>query len=333
MSLILDALKKLERERSSRKARMENIALEILKPDLPRPQKRIPLHFVALSLTAVAAASITYFAIAGFGFLSKSTPPAPVNLPAPSEQVASPPPEASSLPKAPPSGPATPPAPSQQVASAPPEPSSPPKSPPSTPAAPTAPSQQVASAPPEPSSLPKSPPSAPAPPTAPSQQVASAPPEPSSLSKSPPSAPPMAPSPGGLTIRSRRRALYMNRDEMSRVPPKIQTQAESRSPAPSLGEEKAGQNVIPQEAYVAPAVTKKPAERTPGGSATTPPPLKLSGILWHEDPSERRAMINGIIMREGSVIEGVKVLEIHPTRVRLSHNGRPFEISINILDR
>jgi general secretion pathway protein B len=274
MSLILDALKKLEREKSSRKARLENIALEILKPDLPRPQKRIPLHFVALSLTAVAAASITYFAIAGFGFLSKSSPPAPMNPPAPSEQVTS----------------------------APPEPSSPPKSPPPAPATPTAPSQQVASAPPEPSSLSKSPPSAPATPT--------------------------APSPGGLTIRSRRRALYMNQDEMSRVPPKIQTQAESRSPTPSLGEEKAGQNVTPQEAYVAPAVTKKPAERTPGGSATTPPSLRLSGILWHEDPSERRVVINGMVLTEGAVTEGVKVLEIHPTHVRLSHNGRPFEISM-----
>ncbi len=302
MSLILDALKKLEREKSSRKARLENIALEILKPDLPRPQKRIPLHFVALSLTAVAAASITYFAIAGFGFLSKSSPPAPMNPPAPSEQVTS----------------------------APPESSSPPKSLPPAPATPTAPSQQVASAPPEPSSPPKSPPPAPATPTAPSQQVASAPPEPSSLSKSPPSAPatPTAPSPGGLTIRSRRRALYMNQDEMSRVPPKIQTQAESRSPTPSLGEEKAGQNVIPQEPYVAPAVTKKPAERTPGGSATTPPSLRLSGILWHEDPSERRVVINGMVLTEGAVTEGVKVLEIHPTHVRLSHNGRPFEISM-----
>ena len=302
MSLILDALKKLEREKSSRKARLENIALEILKPDLPRPQKRIPPHFVALSLTAVAAASITYFAIAGFGFLSKSSPPAPMNPPAPSEQVASAPPEPSSLSKSPPSAPATPTVPSQQVASAPLEPSSPPKSPPPAPATPTAPSQQVASAPPEPSSLSKSPPSAPATPT--------------------------APSPGGLTIRSRRRAFYMNQDEMSRVPPKIQTQAESRSPAPSLGEEKAGQNVIPQEAYVAPAVTKKPAERTPGGSATTPPSLRLSGILWHEDPSERRVVINGMVLTEGAVTEGVKVLEIHPTHVRLSHNGRPFEISM-----
>jgi len=300
MSLILDALKKLEREKSSRKARLENIALEILKPDLPRPQKRIPLHFVALPLTAVVAASITYFAIAGFGFLSKSSPPAPMNPPAPSEQVAS----------------------------APPEPSSPPKSPPAAPATPPALGQQVASAPLEPSSLLKSPPAAPATPPAPSQQVAPAPLESSSLSKSPPSAPPTVPSPGGLTVRSRRRALYMNQDEMSRVPPKIQTQAESRSPAPSLGEEKAGQNVIPQDAHIAPAVTKKPAERTPGGSATTPPSLKLSGILWHEDPSERRVVINGMVLTEGAVTEGVKVLEIHPTHVRLSHNGRPFEISM-----
>jgi predicted nuclease with RNAse H fold len=44
-------------------------------------------------------------------------------------------------------------------------------------------------------------------------------------------------------------------------------------------------------------------------------------------------MINGMILSEGSILEGVKVLEIHPTYVRLSHNGRPFEISINILDR
>jgi general secretion pathway protein B len=275
MSLILDALKKLEREKSARKARLENIALEILKPDLPRPQKRIPLHFVALSLTAAAAAAITYFSIAGFGYLSKSSPPAPVKPPAPSEQAAS----------------------------APQEPSAPPKSPPPAPAILPAPSHQAAPAPLEPSSLSKSSPPAPATPT--------------------------GPSPGGSTVRSGRRALYANQDEMSRVPPKIQTQAESRSPVTSMGEEEVGQNAIPQETYVAPAVTKKPAEHTPGKSPTTPPSLRLSGILWHEDPSERRVVINGMVLTEGAVTEGVKVLEIHPTHVRLSHNGRPFEISMS----
>jgi type II secretory pathway component PulC len=114
---------------------------------------------------------------------------------------------------------------------------------------------------------------------------------------------------------------------------KTESRTESKDPAAVQGENKAGQKVIPEEASVAPGYARKAPEPAPKESTSNPPSLKLSGILWHEEPSERRAMINGIIMREGSVIEGVKVVEIHPTRVRLSHNGRPFEISINILDR
>ena len=165
MSLILDALKKLDREKLSRRNGTVNIAVEILRPDLPRPGKRIPLYFAAVSLTAVATAAITYAVMVEFGFLSKSSPPAPVNPPALNQQVA------------------------------------------------------------------------PAP----------LPPEP---------------------VRDAR-------DEISRVPPKIQnpteskapaeaktpaevkSSTESRGPAPSLGEEKASQNAISEEAEVAPGEYKK----------------------------------------------------------------------------
>ena len=58
------------------------------------------------------------------------------------------------------------------------------------------------------------------------------------------------------------------------------------------------------------------------------PPLKLSGILWYDNPLQRRAVINGMALPEGSVIEGVRVLEIHPARVRLSHNGRSYDIAM-----
>ena len=68
---------------------------------------------------------------------------------------------------------------------------------------------------------------------------------------------------------------------------------------------------------------------TPNGSATTPPLLKLSAIVWYEQPSERFAMINGMKANEGSVIEGVKVVEIHPTSVRFLYNGQHFEISMS----
>lgn len=81
MSLILDALKKLDREKSSRRNVAVNIVAEILRPDPPRPGKRIWIHFTAISLTAVATAAITYAVI------SKTPPPAPIKPAAASLQV------------------------------------------------------------------------------------------------------------------------------------------------------------------------------------------------------------------------------------------------------
>lgn len=272
MSLILDALKKLDREKSSGRSRPGNLALEILKPDLPLPQKRIPLYLAAFSITAVATAAITYAVIAGFGFLPKSSIPATANLPQPSQQVASTFRDSGPPSKSPP--PAILPTPSQPLAPASPESISPSKSLPPLPANPPVSGQQAAPAP-----LP-------------------------------------------------RKALRDAREEVSRVSPKIQDPPEGKPPLPAPAENKPSQNRISEEAAVAPGITGKTAEPIPNVSATDPPLLKLSGILWHEDPLERRAVINGTVLTEGTVIEGVKVLEIHPTHVRLSHKGRPFEISM-----
>jgi general secretion pathway protein B len=218
MSLILEALKKLDREKSSRRIGTANIAVEILRPDLPRPGKRIPLYFAAVSLSAVVTAAITYAVMTQFGLLSKSSPPASMDAPALSQQVV-----------------------------------------------------------------------------------------PAPLSREP--------------VRDAR-------DEISRMPPKVQDHAKSKTPATPLSEKKESPKVITEEADVAPADTKKPAERTPDGSATTPPSLTLSGIVWSEEPSKRFAVINGTVATEGSEIYGVKVVEIHPTHVLLSHKGQSFEISM-----
>ncbi len=218
MSLILEALKKLDREKSSRRTGTANIAVEILRPDLPHPGKRIPLYFAGISLTAVAAAAITYAVVTQFGFLSKSSPPASVDASAPRQQVFSTP-----------------------------------------------------------------------------------------LSREP--------------IRDAR-------DEMSRVPLKVQDHAKSKTLAAPLSEKKESPKVISEEADVAPTDIKKPAERTPDASATTPPSLTVSGIIWSEEPSKRFAVINGTVATEGSEVYGVKVVEIHPTRVLLTHKGQSFEISM-----
>jgi hypothetical protein len=116
---------------------------------------------------------------------------------------------------------------------------------------------------------------------------------------------------------------------MNRVSPKTQSQAETKTSGTFLDEEKRNQNVIPGKVEAAPQPIKEPIEPNQTGSSATPPSLKVSAIVWYEDPSSRFAVINGTIVTEGAVIEGVKVVEIYPTRVRLLHNDQPFEISMS----
>ncbi len=219
MSVILDALRKLDREKSSRRNGTANIAVEILKPDLSRPGKKVPPYVAALALTAIAAAAVTYGLMSGRRFLSNPAPTAP--------------------------------------------------------ASPLAQSQQATPAP---------------------------------LSHEP--------------VRD-------VQDETSGALPKMESDVRSKPAETSSTEMKAERNVIPEAAKVAPENTKKPVEHAPVGSVAIPPSLKISAIVWYEDPSKRFAMINGTISSEGSLVEGVKVVEIHPTSVRFLHNGQYFEIPIS----
>ncbi len=215
MSVILNALKKLDRDKSSRRNATSNIAREILRSDLPRRGKRILIYFAAVSF---GTAALTYVLMVQFGFLSKSSPPAALSPPATSQQVS-----------------------------------------------------------------------------------------PAPISHEP---------------------LPQARDEISRVPQKIQKPAERKKPASPAGEKKTSQDVISEETAVAPGNVGTPAEHTLKGSASPPLSLTLSGVVWTEEPSTRLAVINGTITSEGSVIEGVKVVEIYPDRVRLLRNSRSFEILV-----
>jgi hypothetical protein len=120
MSLILDALKKLDREKKlSRRGGTTHIAAEILRPDMPRPGKRMVFYFAAASSAAVVAAAITYAVIGGHGLPAKSLHPAPMHPPIPTQQVTPAPPQAESPMKPSPPPPMTPSKPVQQVAPAP----------------------------------------------------------------------------------------------------------------------------------------------------------------------------------------------------------------------
>ncbi len=58
------------------------------------------------------------------------------------------------------------------------------------------------------------------------------------------------------------------------------------------------------------------------------PVLRITGIVWQEDPQARRAVVNDVVAREGFVIDGVKIVEIRPTVVRFKKGTKSFEISV-----
>lgn len=283
MSVILDALRKLDREKSSRKKGTANIAVEIVRPDLTRAGRRISIYLITSAVAAIAAAAVTYGVILEFGLLSRSSSPVAKNMPAPSQQVAPASSEPEVVSQLSNTSPANPPEASQAV---------PPASPES--AVPSMVSPQATVNPP-----------------------------PAAIKHTPPPVP--------------RAPVRDAQDEMIRIPPKIQSPAEkkdtdvrtpveTKSPATSVVNKKEIQNVVPKEADTTP---KKTTEPTPNISVANPASLKLSAIVWFEDPLRRFAMINGIMATEGSSIDGIKVIQINPTSVRLLHDGQYFEISMS----
>lgn len=223
MSVILEALKKLDREKSSRRSGTAEIAVEILRPDLPHPGKRVPRYAAIAFLTAIATAAITYGVILKGGLLSKSSPPLAMNPPAPNQEAV-------------------------------------------------------------PAALPSEP------------------------------------------VRS-------PRGEISTEPSKIQTPVKTKKPPAPLvenkdDETKMRQDVIPKQVEIVPEKGKIPPEPPPPASATVSPSLNISAIVWYEEPSKRFAMINGLIVTEGSVVEGMKVEEIFSDRVRFLHHNQHLEVFI-----
>jgi len=217
MSQILDALKELDRKKSSLRGRETNISGKFRISDPPRRKKRTHLYLVAALLTPVASAAITYAILAKPAFLTRSSIPVIVS------------------------------------------------------------------------------------PTAPIQKDA-----PTPLSREPANG---------------------SREEIREILPKSQDRPEIKTSATTPGERKESPKVSPKKANGSPRLDKKTGEKASAGFASALPTFKISAILWDEDPSKRRAVINGIFNMEGSIIEGIRVLEINPTSVRFSHQGRVFEIS------
>ena len=271
---------------------------------------------------------MTYAVVAGFGLLSKPSPSQPVSPPASREQAGPVPPEVSTPPKSSPREPTNPPTPGKPVAPAPPEVSPLKKSAPTAVTKVPLASPQVAPPPletevlPGPSPAPTIPPT-PSPPVA-SPQGTPASSETASLPKPLPPVPvePPAPNQQVAPAPPPRQSARDAGDEVGRAPRAI------KSPETSVDAKKEIPRVVPEKVGIVPEIARKPAEPPSIRSTTTPPALKVTAVVWYEEPSRRFAFVNGTKVTEGGVIEGVKVVEIYPDRVRFLHNDRAFEISL-----
>ena len=67
---------------------------------------------------------------------------------------------------------------------------------------------------------------------------------------------------------------------------------------------------------------------TPQETGSSSSALKVSGIAWQDDRADRRAVVNGMLVAEGGVIEGARVVAIHQDKVRFSRDGRTFDVAI-----
>jgi general secretion pathway protein B len=77
-----------------------------------------------------------------------------------------------------------------------------------------------------------------------------------------------------------------------------------------------------------------PAEPARQAASPSPPPtaaapqFSVAGIGWRDDPASRMAMVNGTPVRVGSSVDGARVEEILPDRVRFSWHQQTFEVPV-----
>ncbi|HEX9080526.1 MAG TPA: hypothetical protein VF795_13105 [Desulfuromonadaceae bacterium] len=83
-----------------------------------------------------------------------------------------------------------------------------------------------------------------------------------------------------------------------------------------------------RKGMAAPAPQQSPAVRIQQPLSPPPADIKVSGIAWQDERSLRRAVVNGFLIHEGSVVSGATVTEILRDRVRFSSGDKVFEVPL-----
>jgi len=159
-------------------------------------------------------------------------------------------------------------------------------------------------------------------PTSALQQASPTPPQPAAPAPAPASAPPAAaPQPAAQAALP---AAALKAAPAAQAPagqPVVAATAPVAAPAPAKAESRNKET----RKQASPALV----ELKPSAVTVAPPAdIKVSGIAWQEERNARRAVVNGFLMKEGSVVSGARIVEIQQDRVRFSSPGGDFELSM-----
>lgn len=90
---------------------------------------------------------------------------------------------------------------------------------------------------------------------------------------------------------------------------------------------------VPAPAEVRPPPPHRTKPVVPEMTGPAPADIKVTGIAWQDERAARRAIVNGVLIGEGGIIVGAKVVEIRPDQIRLSRDGQTFAVSITSSNR
>lgn len=86
---------------------------------------------------------------------------------------------------------------------------------------------------------------------------------------------------------------------------------------------------VPAPAAVAAPEAQPAAAPQPVAAVAPRPALTVSAIAFQEGRESRLAVVNDLPVLEGTMLEGARVEEILPDRVRFSWQGETFEVTMN----
>jgi general secretion pathway protein B len=109
--------------------------------------------------------------------------------------------------------------------------------------------------------------------------------------------------------------------------------ASAKSPAAALTDKQASSKAAAAAAPLAqPATVQTAPAPAPAATPAAAQP-KVSGIAWQGNGESSFAVVNGRAVLQGGVVDGYKVTEIHPDRVRFSGSSGSFEVPMGTEDK